>query len=132
MGEACQALRATSRPKSYVFAVKCEGANPSLIAILATSHQDCTRAAIRLNSLRDRQQRLGGIVSLIALNGPLGLEGQIPIRTRLRTTGAFNDIEFDLTEVHEPTLARETPHTANLLCNYCISSASSWGLVVIF
>src|SRR5579859_1166539 len=79
MGEACQALRGTSRPKSYVFAVKCEGANPSLIAIRAAPHQQCTRTPVGLNPLRDRQKRLGGIVSLIALNGPLSLECQVSV-----------------------------------------------------
>jgi hypothetical protein len=36
-------------------------------------HQECTRSAIRLNPLRDLQERLRGIVLLIALNGPLRL-----------------------------------------------------------
>jgi hypothetical protein len=76
-----------------------------------------------LNSLRDVQERFGSIVSLIALNGPLGLQGQVPVHARLRAAGAFNDIEFGLTEVHAQTLACETPHTANRLCDYCIDSA---------
>jgi hypothetical protein len=103
--------------------MKCEGSIPSLIAIGTPSHQQRTRAPIRLNSLRDVQERFGGIVSLIALNRPLRLQRQVPVRTRLRAAGAFNVIEFGLTEVHAQTLACATPHTANRLCDYCISSA---------
>ena len=115
MGEACRASKAASRSKSDASGMKCEGSIPSLIAIGTPSHQQRTRAPIGLNSLRDVQERFGSIVSLIALNGPLGLQGQVPVCTRLRAAGAFNDIEFGLTEVHAQTLARATPHTANRL-----------------
>jgi hypothetical protein len=62
-----------------------------------------------MNLKRYSQESLGGIVSLIALNGPLGLQGQIPIRTRLRAAGAFNDIELGLTEVHEANASTRDP-----------------------
>jgi hypothetical protein len=125
IGAACRALSGASRPKSDAFGLKCAGSIRSLIAIRAASHQKRARAPIRLNPLCDDQERLGGIVSLIALNGPLGLQCQVPVRTRLRAAGAFNDIELGLTEVHAQTLARDTPRTANRVCDYCIRSVIS-------
>jgi hypothetical protein len=93
----------------------------SVLAVDATPIQVRAHASIGRNLLGNRGECLCSIGALIALDGTLGLGRQIAIRVRLGATGALDDVEFCLREVHERTLAHETPCTANGLFDYCIT-----------
>jgi hypothetical protein len=110
-----------ARPESSEILQKCRPpSSDSVLAVDATAIQIGAGAPIEGNLLGDIPNRLRGIETLIALAGTIRLHRQVPVRTRLCATGAFDDIEFSLSEVHKRTLAHETPHTANRLGRYCI------------
>jgi hypothetical protein len=103
----------------------------SVLAVDAAAIKVRAGASVGRNLLRDMLKRLCRIEALIALDGAIGPPRQILIRARLRTTGAFNYIEFGLREVHERTLAQGTPHTANRLADYCIKTRPDLVIVIV-
>jgi hypothetical protein len=110
------------RHESAAFVEKCIAfKSGSVLAVDAAAIKIGARTTIGRNLLGDVLKRLRGIEALIALDGTIRFRRQILVRTCLGATRAFKKVEFCLAEVHERTLAHETPHTANRLVDYCIN-----------